>query len=66
MRAEIKGLHSTRIQDLESYVPPDEAAFHVPVTLVAGPRGEAGEETFEIQVCSPAWLARQLEDYRPG
>lgn len=31
----------------------------IPMTLVAGPKGEAGEEIFNFAVCSPGWLARE-------
>ncbi|MCG6120233.1 MAG: immunity 8 family protein [Blastomonas sp.] len=59
MRAELKSLSSVDV-DLETYRPHDEA-FCIEVTAEIGPLGEIGAEMFQFRVCSPGWLAKELE-----
>ncbi len=59
MRAAIKRLHSPDV-DIETFVPDsDDYGFLLQIT--AGPENEEGEESFDITVCSPKWVARQAE-----
>jgi hypothetical protein len=54
MRAELKAL------DLEpdpSTLPEDPAEFALLARVYAGPADGPGEESFDITVCSPEWLA---------
>lgn len=60
MRAEIRSIYSTDVDDLDGYRPSD-AAFCVPVRFLIGPAGAIGEESFDVLVCSPRWLGQQLE-----
>jgi hypothetical protein len=57
-RAEIRWLLTPDIEP-ESYVPEDPERFVFLVQMIAGPAGEAGEESFQFEVCSPGWLREQ-------
>ncbi len=59
MQAELRSLYSTDVDDLRSYAPGDD--FCVTLRALIGPRGLPGEESFDIDVCSPAWLAAKVE-----
>lgn len=61
MRAEIKSLYSLDIDDLSKYNPSDPESFYFLLRLIAGPESEVGEESFDIQVCTPKWL---LENHK--
>jgi len=61
MRAELKRLHSPDVDGpLEAFVPVDDRNFGFLLQIMAGPEGEEGEESFDVVVCSPAWLDRKL------
>lgn len=55
MRAVIRSLSSSSIDDLDSWRP-IEASWSVDIMLLAGPAGAPGEESFDITVCSTAWI----------
>jgi len=65
MRAELKELHSPDVHDLATFVPDDPARFCVLIQLIAGPEGEPGEESFDVVVCTPAWLSDQVRAHGP-
>ena len=55
MRAALKSL------DLEpdpSTLPGDPAAFSLLARMIVGPSDGPGEESFDVTVCTPEWLAR--------
>jgi hypothetical protein len=56
MKAVLRGLHSPDVPDLGQYVPtiPDEFGFLL--QIFAGPDDGDGEESFDVLVCTPAWL----------
>ncbi|HYV47501.1 MAG TPA: immunity 8 family protein [Myxococcaceae bacterium] len=56
MRAKLKRLHSPDAADLESFAPADPDNFAFLLQLMVGPEHEAGEESFDVQVCTPRWL----------
>lgn len=58
MRAELRSLFSSDVDDLRSYSSAE--SFRVTVRAMIGPKGEPGEESFDFDVCSPAWLADEL------
>jgi hypothetical protein len=58
VQAELKALHSPDVHDLERWRPPDE--FSVFIQLLVGARGEPGEESFDVEVCSPGALREKL------
>ncbi|HET6367994.1 MAG TPA: immunity 8 family protein [Pseudomonadales bacterium] len=57
MRAELKGLHSPDIDNLETYMPDNAECFGFFLQALFGPEGADGEESFGIEVCTPSWLA---------
>lgn len=60
MKAELKRLHSPDIYDLESYRPECSDIFCFLLQAMIGPAGEDGEESFDIQVCTPKWIEKNL------
>lgn len=62
MKAKIKSIYSLDIDDLPNYKPFDPENFHFLLRVIACPESEEGEESFDIQVCTPKWL---LENHKP-
>lgn len=60
MRAEIKALYSLDVHDLEGYSPVVPDSFSLNLRLIVGPYREAGEESFDVQVCTPKWLMQNF------
>ena len=56
MKAELKRLHSPDIYDLENYQPENTEKFAFLLQIMVGPEGKDGEESFDIEVCTPKWL----------
>lgn len=56
MKAEIKGFHSPDVYSIEKFNPEVENNFCFLLQLLIGPKGERGDETFDIVVCTPQWL----------
>jgi hypothetical protein len=61
MKPQLKRVHSPDVNDVASYVPPDPGRFGVLVQLMIGPEGHEGEESFDVVLCTPRWLAEKLE-----
>ena len=59
VEAELRTLFSTDVDDLASYTP--GAVFCLSLRALIGPKGWPGEESFDFDVCSPAWLAAEVE-----
>jgi Immunity protein 8 len=62
MQAVLKGLHSTDIADVESYLPEREDNFGFVLRAMVGALSEPGEESFDITVCTPKWLIEKYGD----
>jgi Immunity protein 8 len=58
MIAEIKHLYSPDVEDLPHWNPGSEE-FAILLQIIAGPAGSPGEESFDVTLCSPAWIVRQ-------
>ncbi|MES2662168.1 MAG: immunity 8 family protein [Pseudomonadota bacterium] len=56
MNAELKRLHSPDIYDLENYQPEHPRKFGFLLQAMVGPKGKEGEESFDLEVCTPGWL----------
>lgn len=62
MKAEIRRFHSPDIWDLSAHKPDDPEVFGFLLQVFAGPKNGSGEESFDVVVCSPRWLARELAE----
>ncbi|WP_339507057.1 immunity 8 family protein [Pseudomonas sp. EA_15y_Pfl1_P102] len=60
MKAELKRVHSPDIYNLESYHPECSDNFGFLLQAMIGPAGEDGEESFDIEVCTPKWIEKNL------
>jgi hypothetical protein len=61
MKPVLRRLHSPDVHDLVRFAPTDPSDFGFLLQIFAGPEGEEGEESFDVVVCSPGWISRQLE-----
>ncbi len=68
MKAKLKSVHSPDIDNLSAYTPDDADNFSFLLQVFVGPLGEEGEESFDIEVCTPKWLSDnyQLDDILIG
>jgi len=62
MKAEIKYLHSPDVDNLKEYQPQEKDNFGFLLQVMIGPKGEKGEESFDMMVVTPKWL---MEKYGP-
>jgi hypothetical protein len=60
MRAAIRSIFSSDVENLDDFRPSD-SVFAVPIRLLIGPVGQPGEESFDLTVCSVAWLDERVE-----
>lgn len=57
MKAEIKILFSPDIEEaLKDYQPEKADSFGFNLRMIISPKGEEGEESFDLMVCTPDWL----------
>src|SRR5262249_18299278 len=56
MRAKLKRLHSPDVSDLQAFVPAEPDNFGFLLQLMVGAEDEDGEESFDVQICTPSWL----------
>lgn len=54
MRATLKSLH---LDPDPATLPEDPAAFSLVARMLVGPADGPGEESFDVTVCTPEWLA---------
>lgn len=59
MKAEIKHLHSPDVTDLKTYEPQEKDNFGFLLQVMAGPKGEEVEESFDMMVVTPKWLMKK-------
>ena len=62
MLAQVRGIYTIDHDDLEAYVPNDPVECHMVVRLMVGPHDGEGEESFDVTVCTPAWLGPRCEE----
>lgn len=53
VQAVLKALNSPSIFDLPNYMPENENSFAFLLQAIIGPKDEEGEESFDIEVCTP-------------
>lgn len=56
MKAELKRVHSPDIPDLSSHCFDNGESFCFLLQALVGPEGGNGEESFDIEICTPKWL----------
>ena len=59
MEATLKRLYSSEVADIERYQPEEDDNFGFVLRALVGPMGEPGEESFDVTVCTPKWLAER-------
>ena len=57
IRPEIRSLYSPDDADIWNFKPVDEESFSLLLRIVVGPEGKPGEESFDVEVCTPRWIA---------
>ena len=62
MEAELRKMYCDDVDDLRSYAP--GPVFCVWLRTFIGTKASVGEDTFDFAVCSPAWLAAEVEQHR--
>ena len=62
MQAVLKRLHSPDIADVKTYLPDEQDNFGFILQAMVGPMDSDGEESFDITVCTPKWLASKYGD----
>jgi hypothetical protein len=60
MNAELKTIMSLDVDDLAIWRPSAED-FAIAIRLIVGPAGLPGEESFDLTVCSAAWISTRVE-----
>ncbi len=68
LKASLKRLHSPDVFDLENHQPEDLHSFSFLLQAMIGPEGKEGEESFDIEVCTPKWIEQtySLDDAAVG
>jgi Immunity protein 8 len=61
MMAELKRLHSPDVVELSNWTP-ESKDFAILLQIVVGPAGSPGEESFDVTLCSSAWVTRQVAE----
>ena len=64
MRAVVRRIHSPDI-DLVTGQVEDPEDFGILLQVMVGPVDGPGEESFDVMVCTPAWLARRVREQGP-
>jgi hypothetical protein len=59
VKAAIRRFHSPDVFDLVKYRPDDPEVFGFLLQVMIGPKGDQGEESFDVTVCSPKWLLQR-------
>lgn len=59
MRAKLKGISADEV-DIHSYVPDDPECFFITLRLCIGPEDDNGGDDFEVFVCTPTWLQKNV------
>jgi len=61
MKAKLKDYYCRDIKDFDKNFS-DSDNFNVSIQLFIGPEDEEGEESFEVNVCSPKWLLNNISE----
>jgi hypothetical protein len=63
MMAELKGLHSPDVADLQTWTP-ESSDFAILLQITAGPASGRGEASFDTTLCSSTWVAARVAEAR--
>ncbi len=55
-KAKVRAIYTTSMDHLDLYIPEDPEYFCIAVRAMVGPENGEGEESFDIDVCTPKWL----------
>lgn len=61
--AKVREILSIDVDALDQYVPEDPVKFCIQIRVLVGPRGSVGEESFDLKICTPAYLADLCEKH---
>ena len=64
MKATVRDFHSPDA-DVETYVPADKSDDALFIQMFVGPSDGDGEESFDLIVCTPKWLRREVRAHGP-
>ncbi len=62
IKPELKRLYSADVYDLDSPDLPEDQAFCISVQAMLGAEGEEWEESFDMSVCNPLWVAERVRE----
>lgn len=65
MRARIRRFEGLGGEEPGSYISPDPENDAFALRMIAGPSDGPGEESFDVLVCTPAWLTRTVAEQGP-
>ncbi|HEV8626102.1 MAG TPA: immunity 8 family protein [Acidimicrobiia bacterium] len=65
MRAKVKGFEGLGRDEPATYVSPNPHDDAFSLRVLVGPAEGPGEESFDVLVCTPAWLARTVAEQGP-
>jgi hypothetical protein len=65
VRAVIKGFEGLGSEEPETYLSPDPRDDAFALRMLVGPPDGPGEESFDVVVCTPAWLTRVVSEEGP-
>jgi immunity protein 8 of polymorphic toxin system len=65
MKAIVRRFHSPDALDLDNYVPDDPEDDAILLQVMVGSADVPGEESFDVLVCTPRWLEREVKAKGP-
>ena len=65
MMAQIKHFEGADGDDPAEYISPTPDSDAYWIRMVVGPHGSPGEESFDLLICTPLWLADKIERHGP-
>jgi hypothetical protein len=62
MKSEIKQILAESEEFNQNFCPEDIYNFNFLLRILVGAKGEKGEESFDVEVCTPKWIENNLND----
>ncbi len=60
-KAAVKGIYTSEMDEIEDCAPVDPERFCIVVCAMVGSNDGEGEDSFNISVCTPMWLAEMCQ-----